>query len=173
MKTPNKCVLGIVAVLPTVLFVGCTGARSAAEQQSSTLTLGETTTVRVAGGGTISRRTFDVVQGKEYSIGVAVDTSNGFGEPVFALQISGDPLGDALTTRSDQFEGDIPLQTFGLPLEPNVVFTAETTGTITVSFTNATQSSVPGVFGLFAIFGGGSPTDTTLQYQILIQEVTE
>lgn len=100
--------------------------------------------------------------GVTYGVSIAIGSSDfSPSSGGVELLISGDPLLDRLSIR-DSF------QTSGLSLTPTDFFTAQSDGEVTLQIVNASVSELPGVFGIFGLLG---VEDTSIRYDLQVEEV--
>lgn len=164
--------VGLLGIIIPAAVAGCMGPPGeggAGRDMPFELTPGESVTRMVAGGGGTFTATLQVEEGRTYGVAGAsaggtsfFDPFSGASGPAIELKVSGDPLRQDIIIRSF-------FQTPGLTLFPDEYFTAESDGTVTFRFVNATRNSSQGgvLGGLAGIAFGGS---TAVEFELLVTD---
>lgn len=153
-------------LLIALIVSGCQGGGGGAGQPAppTALTPGQTASGTLGGGGQRFRAILDAKVGVTYGVSLAVDSSSFIpSSQAVELLVTGQPLPERLSIRNDFSR----FQTPGLSLTPTDFFTAQSSGPVTFELVNATVSDVPAVFGFFGA------TDTSIRYDLLVEEVDE
>ena len=132
--------LSFLASSILIHVLGCSGS-GGSSQEPIDLSLGETTSSTVPGNGGMMVATLQVEANRTYGVSIALSEPGSFSflSTLVELVISGAPISETISVRTDQDFG--AFQTAGLSLTPNIFFTTGESGEVEFEVTNASQSS--------------------------------